>query len=193
MHDVLALPALFVALAGVAGIAVLLGLGPERADPRSRVRLGAALGVAVVAPVLVGLSPVAGPGVLVVCAGAAWWGWRGLGVTPGAWSHRTRLVADAPVEPNIDLGPRPLVRALGSLSTRALCREWQRSFVVLRAATDGATGREVAALRRRYLDELEHRDPEGVARWLAADPRPAAGDPGPHLTPEEEPPHGRAA
>lgn len=53
------------------------------------------------------------------------------------------------------------------LSSRSLGEEWLRTTAVLDAAPDPLTREAVAARRAAVLDELERRDPEGVARWLA--------------------------
>jgi hypothetical protein len=53
------------------------------------------------------------------------------------------------------------------LSSRSLGEEWLRTTALLDAAPDPLTREAVAARRAAVLDELERRDPEGVARWLA--------------------------
>lgn len=95
---------------------------------------------------------------------------------------------DLPIDPGRPRGgpsPRPSLRAL---SIRALCTEWQCSYVDLCRATDAATRAEIAGLRQDYLDELERRDPGGVARWLAVDPRPAGTDLHRYVTATTSPP-----
>jgi hypothetical protein len=69
--------------------------------------------------------------------------------------------------------------ACSSLTDEELCRGWRHSFLLL-ATADGATRRRVVQLRRRYLDELERRNPAGFARWLDSGAR-AAGDPSRYL------------
>lgn len=53
------------------------------------------------------------------------------------------------------------------LSSRSLGEEWLRTTALLDAAPEPLTREAVAARRASILDELERRDPEGVARWLA--------------------------
>jgi hypothetical protein len=61
-------------------------------------------------------------------------------------------------------------------STADLCRAWRVSYSVLENTHDPAQLAEVAALRRRYLDELDRRDPDGFRRWFDDGAR-AASDP----------------
>jgi hypothetical protein len=58
----------------------------------------------------------------------------------------------------------PPVRMLGN---RSLGEEWLRTTALLDAAPEPLTRAAVAARRASVLDELERRDPEGFARWLA--------------------------
>lgn len=77
------------------------------------------------------------------------------------------------------LGP---VAAVGSeaLATATLCGAWQRSYWMLQDLPAGPTRVQLVAQRQAVLDELERRDPDGFARWLATDPR-AGSDPGRYL------------
>jgi hypothetical protein len=63
---------------------------------------------------------------------------------------------------------------LGEMSGEELCRLWSRSFTVVRTATDPRRRAAAAALRARILDELERRDGDALAGWLAGHPSPAA-------------------
>jgi hypothetical protein len=72
---------------------------------------------------------------------------------------------------------RPPVR---DLSMEELGREWQRTAAALAATTDPATRELLARRRQEALDELERRDPAGVARWLSG-VATVDGDPAPHL------------
>ncbi|MFD7154201.1 hypothetical protein ACFV9C_06375 [Kribbella sp. NPDC059898] len=65
---------------------------------------------------------------------------------------------------------------LADLSDEALCLAWRASFPGLQRALSLADHLRVVDERRAYLDELDRRHPEGVAAWLASNPR-AAGDP----------------
>lgn len=54
------------------------------------------------------------------------------------------------------------------LTTGQLCVAWEMSGALLSRALPGAERDQIVALRRRYLDELERRDPDGFRRWLDA-------------------------
>lgn len=77
-------------------------------------------------------------------------------------------------------GSALLVPPVGGLSTPALGEEWVRSTALLDARLDPVVRRAVVARREELLDELERRDPAGVARWLAGGPE-AASDPAEHV------------
>lgn len=64
----------------------------------------------------------------------------------------------------------------GLLDDYALCCAWRRSYVVLERPHSPATHLKVVQQRQLYLDELERRNPTGLAEWLASGAR-AAGDP----------------
>lgn len=53
------------------------------------------------------------------------------------------------------------------LSSRSLGEEWLRTTALLDAAPEPLVREAVAARRASVLDELERRDPKGIARWLA--------------------------
>jgi hypothetical protein len=63
---------------------------------------------------------------------------------------------------------------LGEMSGEELCRLWSRSFTVVRTATDPRRRAAAAGLRARLLDELERRDGDALAGWLAGHPSPAS-------------------
>jgi len=71
--------------------------------------------------------------------------------------------------------------------TAALCARWQHSYHTLHRAPDLATRDMLARARGCYLDELERRDPGGVARWLASETRPASTGPHRHLSADPAP------
>ncbi|RZU31309.1 hypothetical protein [Blastococcus saxobsidens] len=78
-------------------------------------------------------------------------------------------------EPGPRVGhPAELRPVLGVLPTAELVSAWLRTEDLLRSARDRS---RVAELRELLLDELARRDPEGVARWLAAGGR----SPVPHV------------
>jgi hypothetical protein len=62
---------------------------------------------------------------------------------------------------------RSVLPPVRMLSGRALGEEWLRTTALLDAAPEPLTREAVAARRAAVLDELERRDPEGFARWLA--------------------------
>jgi hypothetical protein len=62
------------------------------------------------------------------------------------------------------------------LSDDALCLVWRASFSALERAQSPAERARIVDARRAYLDELERRNPPGVAAWLASGAR-AAGNP----------------
>jgi hypothetical protein len=62
------------------------------------------------------------------------------------------------------------------LSDDALCLAWRASFSALERADSPAERSRIIQTRRAFLDELERRNPPGVAAWLASGAR-AAGDP----------------
>ena len=74
-------------------------------------------------------------------------------------------------EPASDVPAEPWL-----LDDYALCCAWRRSYVILERPHSPATHLRVVTLRQLYLDELELRNPSGMAEWLASGPR-AAGDP----------------
>ncbi|MGH3314603.1 MAG: hypothetical protein ACRDO0_00525 [Nocardioidaceae bacterium] len=86
----------------------------------------------------------------------------------------TATIAAARVEdpePPSDVPEEPWL-----LDDQALCCAWRRSYVILERPHSPATHLMVAQRRQLYLDELERRNPTGLAEWLASGAR-AAGDP----------------
>ncbi|MFG1644121.1 hypothetical protein ACGFMK_27870 [Amycolatopsis sp. NPDC049252] len=122
--------------------------------------LVAVLGVAAAAAVVVG----------VVVTGA-YWRIRLASAARRAPARTIRRSASAPA-------PRP---PAASMSTAELCAAWRRSYVELQKADEAAARHDVVARRQEYLDELEHRNRDGFARWLASGAR-AGGDPQRYLT-----------
>jgi hypothetical protein len=74
--------------------------------------------------------------------------------------------------------PRRL--GLEQLDDAALCRTWRESFKDVESASSPVSWIGAVEQRRRCLDELQRRSPEGVAAWLASGAS-AAGDPLPFL------------
>lgn len=76
-----------------------------------------------------------------------------------------------------------IATALAQMTIDQLCRAWRRSWLsMLDRDHDPDEWDQLASVRRGYLDELERRDPHGVARWLGSGAR-AGGDPAKFLTP----------
>ena len=101
--------------------------------------------------------------------------------------HRGPLVPVHAAEPGSVVDPLAPDSVPESLSTLALCSRWQRSYFTLTDTTDPAERAHIVALRGRYLDELERRDPGAVVRWLGTDDRPPA--PAPPATSARAPVH----
>ena len=76
-----------------------------------------------------------------------------------------------PLAPSFRIGSagsaRTVLPPVRILSSRSLGEEWLRTTAVLDAAPESVVREAVAARRASVLDELERRDPEGFARWLA--------------------------
>lgn len=71
------------------------------------------------------------------------------------------------------------------LSIDDLCRAWRVSFLLLQKARGADELEHAAELRRKYLDELARRHPEGFRRWLADG---APGDPSSYVRHRSTPP-----
>ena len=76
-----------------------------------------------------------------------------------------------PLAPSFRIGSagsaRTVLPPVRILSSRSLGEEWLRTTAVLDASPEPLIREAVAARRASVLDELERRDPEGIARWLA--------------------------
>jgi hypothetical protein len=68
----------------------------------------------------------------------------------------------------------PLLPPVEQLTTRALGREWLRTTAALASQLEPLVHESLARRREVALDELERRDPDGFARWLAAGPVPGS-------------------
>lgn len=98
------------------------------------------------------------------------WGRRKLGALPGGLDVRP-----GPVDPHVGLAKEQ--RDAAALTNEALSRAWRASYRLVERARDPEYVARLADLRRRYLDELERRDPGGFRRWLESGAR-AGSDPG---------------
>ena len=105
----------------------------------------------------------AGAGVLVVLFGA--------GALLARWLLRRRVGA-LPAGDVVPLFGREAEGSAGAewpagLSVAELGRAWVRSSAALAGTRDPGVRERLVARRQQALDELERRDPEGFARWLA--------------------------
>lgn len=128
--------------------------------------------------VLSGVAALASPAVAVVLVGAVLGAWliravmrsrsAGKAAPPAAPAG-----AEAPHHPAHapDLGrtaPVPLPLPVWTLTTPALGQEWLTTTVLLAGRLDPTARHSVVGRREEALDELERRDPDGFAQWLAA-------------------------
>ena len=171
-----------VVLAAVVTGCLGAGLHREGAGEQSRqaaVDVGWRTAVVTVGVLLVlsGSAVLAGGAVTALLAGCA------LATVLLRWAVRSRRGQQAPArasaprpsaarEPDETATVLPLVPADGSwvrvLSVPALGREWVRTSAALARTQAPAARQELVLRRQQALDELERRDPQGFARWLAA-------------------------
>ena len=123
----------------------------------------------VVLLVLSGTAVLGGAVLTLMVAGTAAAAW-----TVG-WVVRAQRAAPAPAvaparQPSFPLPP------VSSLSTGDLGQEWIRTTTALNGRLDARTREAIVVRRQETLDELERRDPDGFARWLAGLPL-AGSDP----------------
>jgi hypothetical protein len=70
--------------------------------------------------------------------------------------------------------PDPWALPVSLLSTTALGSEWVRTTTALTAGLRSEARQAIVRRRHDTLDELERRDPDGFARWLAGRPSPTS-------------------
>jgi hypothetical protein len=139
-------------LAGLAGLTV----AHHRGNPAVRGALLGAIGGAAAVFVVAGLAAVVGPLAVPVTA---------IVLAAVVWRRRGRLRAD----PALPGGPPALAldeEDLTGLTNAQLGREWRRSHSGLLHARTTDELSLVCRLRRRQLDEIERRDPDGFRRWV---------------------------
>jgi hypothetical protein len=168
-----------VGVAGALAACTAAGIARESAGPRRRSMLEAAAQAAAwtvgTLLVIAGIAAIAGrtPAVLAVAGGLV--GGSALLV------RRSRRVTAEPGRGRADApGAARLVPPVSALTTAALGSEWLRTTAALERRLDPAARQWIVARREETLDELERRDPEGFARWLAAEPGPGS-DPTPYV------------
>jgi len=71
-------------------------------------------------------------------------------------------------------GSARLSAPLTELPTADLGREWLRTTAALAGRLEPAARESIVRRRQEALDELERRDADGFARWLAAGPAPGS-------------------
>jgi hypothetical protein len=104
------------------------------------------------------------------------------GATGGAlwllktWRLRAGAARMSTTTPSTSAGPPAPVRAaawqppVSLLHTSDLGSEWLRTTSALARRVEPDARQDIIRRRQETLDELERRDPEGFARWLAAGP-----------------------
>ncbi|MCF6506195.1 hypothetical protein E9549_02045 [Blastococcus sp. MG754426] len=125
----------------------------ESAGQAAAVTIGALL-------VVSGTAVLAGGGVALLLLGLGAAGWAAL-----RWARDRREAALRAVPP---LGA--VAGPVGGASTATLGEEWRRTGAELQRPLTPAVRQRLVARRAQVLDELERRDPDGFARWLAAGP-----------------------
>lgn len=163
----LGLPGLL-AVALAASVAACLGAGIARdAAPRDpgQAAVDAAwrsgVGTVAVLLVLSGCAVVAGGAITVLLVGA------GLLAVLVRWAVRS-VRADRRATAAVVLPLTPDDGWVRALSVPALGREWVRTSAALAQTREPVARQQLVHRRQEALDELERRDPEGFARWLAA-------------------------
>ena len=125
----------------------------------------------VVLLVLSGTAVLGGAVLTLVVAGAAAAAWSVRWLVRAQRAATAAASAVAPArQPSVPLPP------VSSLSTGDLGREWTRTTAALGGRLDARTREAIVVRRQETLDELERRDPDGFARWLAGLPL-AGSDP----------------
>lgn len=167
-------------LAGMAALGVRKE-SPRVADSpfgRSPLRLAAGVAAAAVLAVyaLIGMTALLGgaASVLTVATVLAVLGHRRLRASARSGAPAGTLEDAADEVPGL-LSADPT-----TLSTPELCRAWRLSYLQLRDARVPEALDDASELRRRYLDELDRRQPEGFRRWLDDGAR-AGSDPSPYI------------
>jgi hypothetical protein len=159
-----------VLVSGAMAGCVVAAVARESAEPCRRSLLESALlgGAGTVLALLVvsGTAMLAGGGVAVLGVGAAGGGW-----VVNRWLRERRLrTALAGSAPRPAASVRATARAVDAVSTGDLAEEWLSTGSALQGALTPDARAALVARRARVLDELERRDPDGFARWMAAGP-----------------------
>jgi hypothetical protein len=177
-----------VGLAGALAASVAAGVAREsrRNDERSIIEAAVQAAGCTVAVLLVlaGIAALAGSGVAVLAVGVALAcglvraALRGRSTAPSVTpfpagdpvpelpSRPSEPSGRTPADPGSDGVPAPV----WTLATPALGLEWLTTTAALAGRLEPAARQSLVARRAETLDELERRDPDGFARWLAVGP-----------------------
>jgi hypothetical protein len=116
-----------------------------------------------------------------VLAGSVVAGLLGVGLVAAVvtvWALRARRKAAeggrAPSGATPPAVPDSWALPVSLLSTTALGSEWVRTTTALTAGLRSEARQAIVRRRHDTLDELERRDPDGFARWLAGRPSPTS-------------------
>lgn len=182
-----------VGLAGALAACVAAGIARESSRPDRRSTIEAAVQAAGSAVggllVLVGIATLAGAVAAVLVGGAALAGWlvrvvlrdRSSGPdaaapsVPPSWTGEPvpglRAVPPEPTDRTVsDAVAGGLPAPVWMLTTPALGQEWLSTTAALAGRLEPAARQSLVGRRAETLDELERRDPDGFARWLAVGP-----------------------
>jgi len=142
--------------------------------------------------VLAGIAALAGGGVAVLAGGAVLGGWlvraalrnRTIGpaaAAPSQFPPPANRMPSLPAAPPVPTGrtvsgPRSdgVPARVWTLTTPALGQEWLLTTAALAGRLEPAARQALVVRREETLDELERRDPEGFARWIAVGPARAS-------------------
>jgi hypothetical protein len=177
-----------VGLAGALAACVAAGIARESSRPDRRSTIEAAVQAAGSAVggllVLVGIATLAGAVVAVLVGGAALAGWlvrvvlrdrsSGPDAAPTSTGEPVPGLRAVPPEPTdrtvCDAVAGGLPAPVWMLTTPALGQEWLSTTAALAGRLEPAARQSLVGRRAETLDELERRDPDGFARWLAVGP-----------------------
>lgn len=179
---------LFGVVGGLVAVCFIREFWERDARGRLRILAGGALVAGTSIGAFIGYASLMGPGVLLLTVAA-------LASSPYAvttsrhWLRRARTPSAA----QVDAVPRALAHAspdsapslpppaLRHLTDAQLCKRWRASYRASRRGSSPVTLIAAVAEREMYLDELERRNANGFAAWLASGPQ-AAENPLPYLT-----------
>ena len=121
--------------------------------------------------VVAGIVTLAGDAAAVLAVAAGLVAFLVVRVVRGRAARRARGAAgrgQTPPDPAPPAHVDQFLLPVTALTTRALGDEWLRTTAALAGRLAPAAQQTLVARREEALDELERRDPDGFARWLAA-------------------------